>query len=173
MISMKRFVLLAVSAALLVSGTLASAQTIDSVPNSHSIPVQARYQCLAPSATVYSVDVEWEELQFTYTHTGTKTWNPQTHQYHLEASGQWSSKGNQFTVTNHSNASVQVNFDFDSQDNHVTGSFSNPLLSLPTAEEKPVDDPQLTGVSALSLSGEYRGSSSFSRIGAVTVTIQP
>ena len=127
MILMKQFVLLAVSAALLVSGTMASAQTIDSVPNSHSIPVQARYQCLAPSATVYSVDVEWEELQFTYTHTGTKTWNPQTHQYHLEASGQWSSKGNQFTVTNHSNASVQVNFDFDSQDNHVTGSFSNPF----------------------------------------------
>lgn len=169
---MKRFAVLTVSTAFLISSMAVSAQTLDTIPNSVSVPVQANYQCLQPSETVYSVDVQWEEMKFTYTHTGNKTWNPETHQYELEMDGFWSTEGSGFTVTNHSNADVNVDFDFTSQIDTISGSFSQPALSLPTAENRPVQDPELTGVSALTLSGFYLGTESFSEIGSVTVTIQ-
>ena len=169
---MKRFSLLAVSTALLISSMAVSAQTLDTIPNNVSVPVQANYQCLQPSETVYSVDVQWEEMKFTYTRTGNKTWNAETHQYDLEMEEFWSTEGGGITATNHSNTDVNIEFAFTSQIDTISGSFSQPALSLPTAENRPVQDPALTGISALTLSGSYLGTESFSEIGSVTVTIQ-
>lgn len=61
------------------------------------------------AATIYRVDIEWENLDFSYKFGNDGTWNPSTHQYESEVSDVWLKKdGGTVKVTNHSNASVTV-----------------------------------------------------------------
>ena len=89
-------------------------------------------------------------MEFTYTVSGTKTWNPATHAYATIIQPAWSASGNTITVTNHSN----------------TG------LTLPTAEGKAVNDAVLTGKTSLTLGGTLASDITvFTNVGTVIVTI--
>lgn len=69
--------------------------------------VKGTYQAGGTSAIVYSVDVTWSNLNFTYTAAGEGTWNPESHSYSGGSAASWSGSGS-VTVTNHSNASVKA-----------------------------------------------------------------
>lgn len=58
-------------------------------------------------ATVYSVDVAWDDLAFSYD-AGDKEWKPADHSYETKNAG-WGNSDATVTVTNHSNAAVAVN----------------------------------------------------------------
>lgn len=58
-------------------------------------------------ATVYSVDVVWEGLEFSYD-AGDKAWNASEHTYTTTGAG-WVNSAATVTVTNHSNVAVAVN----------------------------------------------------------------
>lgn len=47
-------------------------------------------------------------MEFTYNMSGTKTWNAKTHEYDIDTKCEWSAKGNDISVTNHSNAAIDV-----------------------------------------------------------------
>lgn len=68
------------------------------------LPVKVTTTISTPD--VYSVDVEWETLSFTY--NATKTWQPADHSYAY--SGTWADDRNTatVTVTNHSNVAVEI-----------------------------------------------------------------
>lgn len=63
---------------------------------------------------VYSVDVSWGSMEFTYEDEIEGTWNPATHNYDGAKPAGWTceDKANEVTVTNHSNAAVDVSFDY-------------------------------------------------------------
>ncbi len=84
------------------------------VPNEQVIGVEGSYVGEGKAETVYSVDVAWGSMTFTYHTTGDKTWNPDTHEYNFTEGDGWKfdENSNKVTVTNHSNAPVIVNFDF-------------------------------------------------------------
>lgn len=91
----------------LSSGTVAMAATINSAGGTDSHAVYGTYQPEGEVATVYSVDVSWGSMEFTYTDGAvSKTWNPSTHQYtESVGEGSWSNQdgANKVTVTNRSN----------------------------------------------------------------------
>lgn len=98
--------------------------------NSASTDVKGKF-AVDESTTVsadkkYKVDIEWGNMQFTYTMTSTSTtaltWNPETHRYDDStgnaATGAWSCDdgANKVTLTNHSNAKMKAAFAFAADD---------------------------------------------------------
>ena len=172
---MKKFVSIFLTLALfLAMNTTAFAATIESSPDSQDIDVNAKYVDGVSAPTKYSVDVSWGAMEFTYTVSGTKTWDPETHTYTASTQPAWTASGNTITVTNHSNTDITASFAFAVLPayNTVTGSFSSTSLMLPTAEGKAVNDAVLTGKTSLTLGGTLASDiTGFTNVGTVIVTI--
>lgn len=76
----------------------------------YSKPVTVDYQDATDDTdtVVYSVDVAWTDLAFTYD-AGTEKWNPTDHAYNTSNNdAAWTNTDGSITVTNHSNADVDV-----------------------------------------------------------------
>ena len=172
---MKKFVFILLTLALvLVMSTTAFAETIENNPGSQDIDVSAKYVDSVSTPTKYSVDVTWGAMEFTYTVSGTKVWDPETHTYTTSTQPAWTASGNTITVTNHSNTDITASFAFSALTayNTVTGSFSSTSLTLPTAEGKAVNDAVLTGKTSLTLGGTLASDITvFTNVGTVIVTI--
>ena len=167
------FILLTLVLVLTMS-TTAFAATIESNSGSRDIKVNAKYVDGVSVLTRYSVDVTWGAMEFTYTVSGTKVWDPKTHTYTTSTQPAWTANGNTITVTNHSNTDITASFEFSALAayNTVTGSFSNTSLTLPTAEGKAVNDAVLTGKTSLILGGKLASDITvFTNVGTVIVTI--
>lgn len=172
---MKKLLAIALTPALALTMSLTSfAATVNASGGSQDIDVNAKYVDGVDTPTVYNVDVAWGAMEFTYTVSGTKTWNPENHQYTSSTSGAWEASGNEITVTNHSNTEIHAAFAYEKEAGFdtVTGSFSQSSLTLPTAEGKAIDDAILTGKTALTLAGTLASDkTSMTKVGTVTVTI--
>ena len=88
---------------------------------------------------MYSVDLTWEDMTFTYNESGTRTWDPDTHTYTDTTSAGWDKTTAAVTATNHSNAEVKVSFTYTPQgDTGVTASMSKDSFKLAAGvENKP------------------------------------
>lgn len=67
----------------------------------------------------YSVDIDFQTMQFTYHKTGDTVWNPDTHQYDRAEGGAgvgWSEDKN-VTIRNHSDLPIKFNVTSGNQDN--------------------------------------------------------
>lgn len=170
---MKKILSLILALILVMSvATTALAATITT--GDQSIDVQAKYQDNTTTATVYSVDVTWGAMQFTYTESGALTWDPATHAYVDSTSGTWTGNGNTVTVTNHSNAAVTASFAFNALDDYstVTGSFD---VASETLDAGVVDgyDTADSVTATLTLAGELAETvTDFTKVGTITVTIK-
>ena len=128
--------------------------------------VKATYSAGDSAAIVYSVDITWGEMSFTY---NDGAWDPDTHKY--DAS--WSPKGNTVTVKNHSNTAVTAKLSYTAADNYtdIAGKFEKGELNLATAvgtdiSNAPHDSDTLTVSGALSSE-----TLADTVIGTVTVTL--
>ena len=138
------------------------------------IVVSAWYVDSSVAGTVYSVDVAWGAMEFTYTRSGSKDWDPVHHDYKDNTTASWTATGNEITVTNHSNTQVTASFAYEAAEGYtsVTGSFDHASLTLPSAEGRAVDAPDLLAKTTLTLSGTLDSNlTSITKIGKVTVTI--
>lgn len=79
------------------------------------IDVTAKYNNSTADPIVYSVDLKWDDMTFTYNESGTRTWDPDTHTYTDTTSAGWDKTYAVVTATNHSNAQVTVKFDYTPQ----------------------------------------------------------
>lgn len=127
-------------------------------------------------STVYSVDITWGDMAFTYTAGSAGTWNPNTHSLTGGTGGAWApdtSDGNKITVTNHSNAGVTATLTYTAETafSGITGTFSKTSLSLATAEGTTVANAP-SGYTTLSLAGALASSTADgTKIGTITVTL--
>lgn len=129
---------------------------------------------------VYSVDVKWGEMSFTYNQGESSVWDPKTHIYDTSATKGWNARGNTVTVTNHSSKAVDVEFLFeknsniDSATSTFNGSFDVTTTNLPTAVGTDVDNaPQVVATLNFdegTLAPEY---ASGVKLGTVTVKLSP
>ena len=93
--------------------------------------------------TVYSVDVTWVSLDFTYNFDSTHLWNPEDHTYSGTSVGGWANGGSStITVTNHSNAPIRAKASFSGgasslTRNDVTATLSNPSFTVNSAVGTP------------------------------------
>ncbi len=86
--------------------TTAFAATLDNSGETDTADVTATYVAGQSGSTVYSVDVAWEGLTFTYNGATTGTWDPATHTYSGSMEAGWASNSGTITITNHSNAAI-------------------------------------------------------------------
>lgn len=138
---------------------------------STTIPVTGTYQAIGDGTPVYSVDITWGSMEFTYQASG-GAWNPETHTYGEGSSGTWTCEdgANQITIKNHSNAYVNCDLKYTSIDSNITGNLSTNILTFGSAVNTPVDDPP-TGTATLDLTGQLPSGSNEAEIGTVTITI--
>lgn len=138
-----------------------------------TIEVQAKVNS-NPKDTIYSVDLTWDSMVFTYTNNVKYTWNPTTHRYdESENGGSWDKSSANITGTNHSNAAVNVGFAFAAE-NGFAGSFKynnagTSSISLNAGEEgKPQDADSKTVTFELSTMPSL---SKDAKIGTITISI--
>lgn len=107
---------------------------------------------------VYSIDITFGSMVFTYTTAAEGTWNPDTHTYDGTTSASWSCNegANLITVENHSNAAVDVNIAYAAAEGFsgVNGTLTNPTFTLPSAVGKAVEAPELVSTATLTLAGD-------------------
>lgn len=123
---------------------------------------------------VYSVDVTWGAMNFTYTRIITPVWNEQTKDYAQQTNAKWSAAGNYIQFTNHSNSEVTASMLYQKASGYssLNGTFSKRRLVLPSALGKSMNATELTGRCDFTLSGQLDGDSSTSReIGKIKVVI--
>ena len=143
--------------------------------DNNSADIKATYQAgKENTATVYSVDVEWGSLEYTYSSGVTRSWDPTTLKY-KETSGtsSWTCQdgADQITVTNNSNADITASLAYAKTDSNITGTFSNSKIGLKSAEGTNVGESP-SGTTTLSLKGALSDTTAEKQeIGNVTVTI--
>ena len=156
----------------------AYADTIDRVGGTASHDVTATYvdgSSGGAGGTVYSVDIAWGDMAFTYT-AAAGTWDPANHTYTGAEGGVWKvdkEGGNTITVTNHSNTDVTAAFNYAPAEGFtgISGSFDNASLALKSAVGTAVEAAP-KGTTSLSLDGALDSNTTAStKIGTITVTL--
>ena len=169
---MKKFFALALALVLTfaLAVTCFAAKDITAVGGSKSETVKVAYNPGGTSATVYGVDVVFEDMTFNYTAASQGTWDPDTHTYKDIAAAEWDKTSATVTVTNHSNAAIvaTVAYDAGEYEGAVVVTVSNPTLNLESAVETAVGAAP-TGVATVNVAGDAAQGESV--VGTVTVTI--
>lgn len=173
---MKKMIsVLLVLALSLCMGITAFASDIEADGGKASADVKGTYVSGGTKSTVYSVDVTWGSMEFTYTSYFIGNWNPDTHTYDDSTEEKWTcdENANKITVTNHSNTHVLATFSYTSEGIHdsINGDFDKDEIFLLSAVDKPLAEAS-TGSSLLTLSGMLNDEEAVAVvIGSVTVTI--
>lgn len=151
----------------------ASAETVSDKTGSKSIDVKAKYAGGITTPEVYSVDVTWGKMEFTYSASGTRDWDPATHKYTDNTSASWTADGNDVTVVNHSNKDVTVNFAYAAAEGYdgVIGEFSVASDTLDAGAVGNVDGADSVST-RLTLSGTLASTvTEFTKVGSITVSL--
>ena len=162
--------LLAAAALTCAMGTTAFAEDGVGTGN-YNADVKGTYQAGDASATVYSVDITWEDMSFTYTAAGQGTWDPENHSYTGGSEASWSSSKN-ITVTNHSNAAVTATAKFEADSGYESTSmeFGNNGATVATAEGTQVSAAPSATIT-VTPGGTLADTANGGKIGTITVTI--
>ena len=156
----------------------AYADTITAGGGTASHDVKATYRADSSGGaggTVYSVDITWGDMAFTYT-AEAGIWDPAKHAYTGAEGGAWTvdkDSGNTITVTNHSNADVTAAFSYAAAEGFtgISGSFDKESLALKTAVGTEVANAP-SGTAALTLDGALGSDTTANTtIGTITVTL--
>ncbi|MBQ9852296.1 MAG: hypothetical protein IJO37_05215 [Ruminiclostridium sp.] len=166
---MKKLIAILLSLTFILSVSVFAA-TINN-PGTSREDVTVTYQSSASDVTVYSVDIEWGSMDFSYT-VSDRTWNPSSHSY-SGGTGKWScaTGANIVTITNHSNSDINCKFEFSSTNDNVQGNFSTDTINIASAEGYEYNADTLKATSTLSLSGTIKDATEAGTIGTASVTI--
>lgn len=172
--NMKKITTLLAAAALTCAmGTTAFAADQDGVKTGdYTADVKGTYQAGGSGAVVYSVDIAWTDMNFTYTGAGEGTWDPETHQYSGSSEGAWTASNDSITVTNHSNAAVKATAKFvaDSGYESTTMTFGNNGATVATAVGTEVASAPSATIT-VTPGGTLAESANGGKIGTITVSI--
>ena len=171
--NMKKLVSMLVAAALVctMSTTAFAADQTGVDTGSYSADVKGTYQA-GGSDAVYSVDIAWTDMSFTYTGAGEGTWNPETHQYSGSSEGAWTASNDSITVTNHSNAPVTATASYAADPDYgsTTMTFDNNGATVATAEGTEVASAPSATIT-VTPGGTLAESANGGKIGTITVSI--
>lgn len=139
-----------------------------------TLDVKAKYDSSTSTPPIYSVDIVWDSLTFTYTEKNTKTWQPKDHSYATSTEGGWDKTTATVTVTNHSNAAVTVAMAYTAATTNsgVTATLTGGSKTLAAGQENMASSADsVTGT--LTISGKPNSSVTASGItvGSITITI--
>ena len=152
------------------SFTIQSEQSGDGT-GSYSADVKGTYNAGSSGGVVYSVDIAWTDMNFTYT-GGEGTWNPETHQYSGSSEGAWTASNDSITVTNHSNAAVKATASYQAETGYesTTMTFGNNGATVATAVGTEVASAPSATIT-VTPGGTLAESANGGKIGTITVSI--
>ena len=172
--NMKKITTLLAAAALTCAmGTTAFAADQDGVKTGdYTADVKGTYQAGGSDAVVYSVDIAWTDMSFTYTGAGEGTWDPETHQYSGSSEGAWTASNDSITVTNHSNAAVKATASYQAETGYdsTTMAFGNNGVTVATAVGTEVASAPSATIT-VTPGGTLAESADGGKIGTITVSI--
>ena len=153
------------------SFTIQSEQSGDGT-GSYSAEVKGTYNAGSSGAVVYSVDIAWTDMSFTYTGAGEGTWDPETHQYSGSSEGAWTASNDSITVTNHSNAAVKATASYQPETGYesTTMTFGNNEATVATAVDTTVQNAPSATIT-VTPGGTLAESANGGKIGTITVSI--
>ena len=153
------------------SFTIQSEQSGDGT-GSYSAEVKGTYNAGSSGAVVYSVDIAWTDMSFTYTGAGEGTWDPETHQYSGSSEGAWTASNDSITVTNHSNAAVKATASYQAETGYesTTMTFGNNEATVATAVGTEVASAPSATIT-VTPGGTLAESANGGKIGTITVSI--
>lgn len=171
---MKKLLALTLTMAMLFTMTAIAEDTIK-LNGETSKDVTATYKEGTDGGTIYSVDIIWGSMEFTYNAESKGVWKPETHTYTDSAEAKWSCEegADTIVVTNHSNAAINVEMNYTAAEGFesIIGTLSNPRFELANADGA-IDISTLTDESKLQLSGILATGVSETKIGEVTILIK-
>lgn len=172
--NMKKITTLLAAAALVCTmSTTAFAADQDGVgTGSYNTDVKGTYQAGSSGAVVYSVDIAWTDMSFTYTDAGEGTWDPETHEYNGGADAAWTDSNDSITVTNHSNAPVTATASYAADPDYgsTTMTFGNNGATVATAVDTTVQNAPSATIT-VTPGGTLAESANGGKIGTITVSI--
>lgn len=170
---MKKVLAITLTMAMLFTMTAMAETTVKEMGDS-SNPVTATYSGNNGGGTIYSVDITWGSLEYTYNAANKGAWDPETHTYKDTSEASWSCDdgADTITVTNHSNAGVSVSMKYEQSESYtnITGTLDNPSFELTTAENTDITKAP-SDKSTLKLRGDLAENADNVQVGTVTVTI--
>lgn len=151
-----------------------SAETYTNVASIPAQDVNVDYVPATDDTTtvVYSVDVAWTDLTFTYS-AGTEKWNPTYHDYSTPKNdGNWTNTDGSITVTNHSNADVDVTVAYSKAEGYnVKVDVTNAEFTLESAVGTAVGEADAETVTFAVDTAASTAPAADATVGTVTVTV--
>lgn len=163
-----RLPVLALLLCLCISGTAAAEV------GSRQIDVNARVKTETKAAAVYSLDLMWSDMTFTYIRQENLTWNAKDHSYKSRSSGKWDRTRGTVTVVNHSNVDVQVTVTYiPLEGTGITGTLRNGSRRLRAGREGDYEGADRM-TATLVIGGKPNGTitEEETRIGTLEITIR-
>lgn len=177
---MKKYIILIICIAMLFPSAMpVLAESANSNGSSGtSIGVNATYTRPTGGDTIVSVDIAWDNMNFTFTQTDIGTWLPGEHRYDDDASGVWDTTARNITITNHSNTGIASTFSFESGITSMGGTFTKDFLWVKTADDESYRTPNAEGTypapsksTAFSIDPSSPPITESKRLGTITVGI--
>lgn len=163
-------------ALIMVMSLSVSAFAAEGVGNgsSDSADVKGTYSSTA-TVPVYSVDIAWDGLSFTYNGAFEGNWNPESHEYEDATAAGWAAGHGTITVTNHSNAEITATPSYTANESYKSAGmlFSTNALKVATADNG-VDGAAgtaVTGTITVTPTGSLPEGTANATIGKITITI--
>jgi len=122
---------------------------------------------------VYSVDISWQGMSFTYLGADESVWDPVNHVYGPKAEGSWAQSNASITVTNHSNAAIYATFIYEKDSGFGTADmvFDTEGFVVPSAETNARAESDSIKVKPSGFLTET--ATGGTKIGTITVSIEP
>lgn len=172
---MKRILSLILAMVMIMSLSITTF-AVESVANggTDSADVTGTYSSEA-TVIVYSVDISWSDLEFTYNGAFEGNWNPKTHEYDDATAAGWASGNGTITVTNHSNTAITATPSYIAKTGYESAgmNFSSPALQVASADNG-VDGAAGTAVVGsitVTPTGSLPEGTEGATIGTITITI--
>ena len=168
---MKKLISLILALALVMSMSavvFAEDQTNVSVGD-YTADVTGTYVEGTTGGTIFSVDIAWSNLSFTYHAEQQPVWDVNTHTYSQTKAAYWEGEGT-ITVTNHSNAKISAAPTYNKGTGYesVNMTFSTTELKLASAADT---NAAVVGTITVTPSGSLPANTEGATIGSITVTI--
>lgn len=137
--------------------------------------VTGTYKGKEAAGTIYSVDIEWKDMTFTYNAPYDGVWNPSSHEYDNVTEASWEGKGT-ITITNHSNGQITATPSYTAAEGFSKAGmkFSSDSMVVATADNKEGENgagKPVTGTITVTPTGELPEGTTNAIIGTITITI--
>lgn len=167
---MKKLISLSLAIILMLSFSIpAFAAEETGVPEgSYNADVTGTYVEGTTGGTVFSVDISWSEMSFTYHAQQEPVWDAENHTYSDAKAAYWEGTGT-ITVTNHSNAKISATPAYNKNTGFESAnmSFSTEKLLVDSAESGAAQ----TGTITVTPSGSLPANTENQTIGTITIAI--